>query len=62
MYTFLGTEMAVSTNYGYYLFLNTGVLIAVLILAQYMIPRWISLVIAASYILIMVVLDLALWA
>jgi len=62
MFTFLGTEMAPSFNYGYYLFLNTGVLIAVLILAQYMIPRWISLVIASSYIVIMLILDLALWA
>lgn len=62
MYTVLGTEMSASSNYGYYLCLNTGILIAVLILAQYMIPRWISLIIAASYISLMVILDLALWA
>lgn len=62
MFTFLGTEMAASKNYGYYLFLNTMVLIAVLTLAQYKIPRWISLVIASSYITLMVILDLALWA
>ena len=35
MYTFLATEVAASHNYGYYMFLNTLVLIAVLILAQY---------------------------
>ena len=62
MYTFLGTEEAASNNYGYYMFLNTCVLIAVLILAQYSIPRWISLIIVSSYVVLMFILDLAIWA
>lgn len=33
MCTYIGTEMAASGNYGYYIFLNTAVLIVVLILA-----------------------------
>jgi hypothetical protein len=62
MYTFLGTEVAASNNYGYYMFLNTCVLIAVLILAQYSIPRWISLIIVSSYVVLMFILDLGIWA
>ena len=62
MYTLIGTEMAASNNYGYYLFLNTIVLIAVLVLAQYNIPRWISLVIVASYVVLLLIIDLGVWA
>ena len=62
IYAFLGTEDAASSNYGYYMFLNTIVFIAVLILAQYSIPRWISLIIVGTYVLLMFILDLSLWA
>jgi len=62
MYTFLGTEDAASGNYGYYMFFNTIVFIAVLVLAQYSIPRWISLVIVCTYVFLMFMLDLGLWA
>lgn len=62
MYTVLGTEVAASNNYGYYMFLNTLVLIAVLVLAQYNIKRWISLIIVASYVVLMLIIDLAVWA
>lgn len=61
-FTFLATEMQLSQNYGYYIFANVVTLIAVLILSQYNVPRWITLIIVASWIILILVCDLGLYA